>query len=99
MAKRKLEERRMDNSRYHSFEEAKRLMESGQVMGGGEHFDYYFMLDGTVYGCYSCDYDYHEIHPEEKTMESYYEIDGMTDALFKRWIEEGYSKYIPIEEQ
>ncbi|MED4399784.1 hypothetical protein [Metabacillus fastidiosus] len=85
-------------TKYYSFDEAVEIMKSGQVMGGGDECDYYFMIDGQVYGGSSADPDHHELDLERERQRKFYVIDGMTNECYIEWIKEGFSEFVKRED-
>lgn len=85
--------------KYYSFDEAIKMMRTGQVMGGGAEFDYYFMIDGEIYGGFSCDYDRYEIEIEKEKKDRFYVIHDMTNECYLDWIKEGDSQIHKLADQ
>ncbi|MEK4030807.1 hypothetical protein MKZ02_20015 [Pseudobacillus sp. FSL P4-0506] len=85
-------------TRYYNYEEAVKIMETGQIMGGGADFDYYFMLNDKVRGGWSCNGDIHEVDEEREKEKFFYVIDGMTNERYAIWWTEGIAEFVPLSE-
>lgn len=68
--------------KYYSFTQAAEIMSTGQVMGGGSEFDYYFMINGRIYGGFTSDCTLYDINMEREQIEAFYMIKGMTNEWY-----------------